>query len=559
MYGARAAVLGLRAALLALPAALAGCVPEVELSTPAVRAAAEGIRAEAIAGHMAVLADDAMEGREAGTAGYLKAAEYVASRFRELGLEGAGGDGGYFQRVPLRTSRPVPEGGLLVLERDEEARPLTRGVHYLLRADLLREETELSAPLSYVGFGVVAPRLGYDDYAGVDVRGKVIVMFSGAPASFPHNERAYFASSRVKMSNAVERGAVGLISMLLPSKRRRSPWERSVRNSTMARMRWIDETGRPHDVFPGIRVSARLGPEGMEALFEGSPVALVDVIAAAERGRPRPFDLPVRVRARAVSRLGSTESPNVAAVLRGADPILKDQYVVFTAHLDHLGVGEPVDGDPIHNGAYDNASGVAMLLEVARAFRSMPAPPRRSLLFLAVTAEEKGLLGSDYFAHHPTVPMDAVVADINLDMALMLHPLVDVIAFGAEHSSLARPMARAARRLGLRLSPDPVPEEVLFIRSDQYSFVRQGVPSLFVVSGWDPGDSGGEPGELEEAWLRDTYHSPGDDMSQEIDFEAGALFARANFLVGHVVANQTEPPRWKRGDFFGELFGRDRR
>ena len=246
----------------------------------------------------------------------------------------------------------------------------------------------------------------------------------------------------------------------------------------------------------------------------------------------------------------------MAAVLRGSDPRLNQEYVVMSAHLDHLGVGEPVAGDAIYNGAYDNASGVAVLLEVARAFARLPVAPRRSVLFLAVTGEEEGLNGSDFFAHHPTLPIDRVVADTNLDMFLMLHPLRDVIAFGAEHSSLGPTVEEAARRLGIEVSQDPFPEEVLFIRSDHYSFVQQGVPAIFLTGGFKTGDPAVDGRAAWDKWMRETYHHPGDDMSQVIDFAAGAQFAKLNFLISYLVAQNDDAPRWNPGDFFGDKFRR---
>jgi Zn-dependent M28 family amino/carboxypeptidase len=229
------------------------------------------------------------------------------------------------------------------------------------------------------------------------------------------------------------------------------------------------------------------------------------------------------------------------------------EYILLTAHLDHLGLGEPVEGDAIHNGAYDNASGVAILIEVARALAGMAEPPKRSLVFAAVTAEEMGLLGSRYFVEHPTVPIDRIVANINLDMVLMPGPLSDIVAFGAEHSSLGDPVGRAARAYGLELAPDPIPQEVIFIRSDQFPFVRKGIPAIFMVSWFDNED----PESLERfgSWMSEFYHSPRDDMRQPMDFDAGATFARVNLLTAYLVADAPAAPVWNPGDFFGERFG----
>jgi len=230
--------------------------------------------------------------------------------------------------------------------------------------------------------------------------------------------------------------------------------------------------------------------------------------------------------------------------------------VIYTAHLDHLGVGTPVNGDSIYNGALDNAAGSAALMEVARAFASLPQAPRRSVLFLAVTGEEKGLIGSDYYAQHPTVPIQSIVANLNMDGLAVLYPLRQLVPAGAEHSSLDATVRQVAARTGIELGPDPYPEEALFVRSDQYSFVRRGVPALYLDVGLKT-DSGLDAAVLVQEWIRTRYHTPQDDVGQPMDLVSGARHAQFNFLVGLEIANASERPAWNRGDFFGRLFGRN--
>lgn len=524
------------------------------LNDPAVQQALGQIRPEAIEAHIRFLADDLLEGRGTGTRGHELAARYLAAQFEALGLEPAGADGTYFQPVPLRKTELVEEQASLTLVRGGQELKLAYGEHYVMRGDPLRLESSVAAPVVFVDFGVTAPELGYDDYAGVDVRRRIVALVSGAPASFPHDQRAYYSSGTVKVKNAVAHGARGLLILRTPKQEKQFSWAHVRRHLKAGAMRWLDEAGRPNDVFPEMQVAALLSQTGAEALFAGAPTSLEEIFATARESKPQAFELPVQARLRRVSRHTPLESPNVAAVLRGSDPKLRDQYVVYTAHVDHMGIGEPVNGDAIYNGALDNASGTAVLLEVARAFAELPQPPRRSVLFLGVTAEEMGLLGSDYFVHHSTVPRESLVANVNLDGALMLHPLRDVIAFGAEHSNLAEAVEQAADRLGLKLSPDPMPDEVLFVRSDQYSFVRKGVPGVFMVEGWNTGDPETDGGALLRQWIQTRYHTPQDDFSQGMDFGAGAKFARVNFLIGYLVANQDSPPAWNPGDFFGEKF-----
>ena len=273
--------------------------------------------------------------------------------------------------------------------------------------------------------------------------------------------------------------------------------------------------------------------------------------------RPRPaFEKP---RGRAVGQhpRATYARRDVGGLLRGSDARLRDEVVVFTAHLDHLGVGEPVRGDSIYNGALDNASGSAALLEIARAFTTLPERPRRSVLFLSVTAEEDGLLGSDYYAQHPTVPIERIVANVNIDGLAILYPLRDIVMLGAEHSTLDSTVARVARRMGVAVSPDPFPQEVFFVRSDQYSFVRRGIPSLFPFMGLQS-DSGVYAPTRFKQWLATRYHTSQDDADQPMDLASGAKSAQLEFMVGLEIANAPERPAWKEGDFFERTFGRTR-
>jgi peptidase M28-like protein len=544
--------------LVSVGAACVSLVPRAEAGGLEPNEAMKRIAPQAIQAHMTFLADDLLEGRGTGTRGYDVAAKYVAAQFAALGLAPAGDSSGYFQSIPFRRADLVESAASGMLIGPGGKRKLVPGEDVLFSKDPVHESTSLEAPLVYVGYGVTAPEFGYDDYANIDVSGKIIVFLRGAPPRFPHNELAYYADTDVKLKNAVERGAVGYLSLRTPRSASKMSWAKIVLNSHIPSMYWVAPDGRIAGTFPEIQVSGFLSEQGAGKVFAGAPHTLDEVFAAADSSRPLAFDLPWRGRFQRKTEHTLVRSSNVAGLLPGSDPKLKKEVVVFTAHLDHLGIGEPLEGDRIYNGAYDNASGVAVLLEVARAYVSLARAPRRSILFLAVTAEEKGLLGSEYFTEYPTVPLDKVVADVNLDEFLMLHPFLDVIAFGAEHSSLAEPVKRAAYQLGVRVTADPEPEEVIFIRSDQYSFVKKGVPSVFLVGGDDAGDGGDSGRLLDDAWERDVYHSQRDDMSQRFDFGAGAKFARLNFLVGLEVANDREPPRWNRGDFFGDRFGRSR-
>lgn len=519
-----------------------------------VEQALAAIRPQAIGAHMRFLADDLLEGREAATRGYDLAAKYVAASLEALGLEPAGSGGSYFQPVPLLRMTGVEPDSSLVVLRDGRRTELRAGEDFMI-APASEKDSTITAPVVFVGFGVTAPELGYDDYAGVDVRGKIVVALVGAPPTFPHDQRAYYSDPKVHFGNALARGAVASLGIWTPkAEATLASWEGLRRESRRSRLSWLDEEGRAQGRAPELRGTALLRWKAAQELFAGAPHSLEEAVAAAESGRPLPFDLPIQVSLRSVSRHERTESPNVAAVLRGSDPRLREEYVVLSAHLDHVGVGEPVAGDSIYNGAYDNASGVAILLEVANALARLPVRPRRSVLFLFVTAEESRLQGSDFFVHRPTVPIDRIVANVNLDGCLMLYPLRDVIAFGANHSSLAAVVEQATRQLGIAVSPDPFPEQVLFLRSDQYSFIRRGIPAIFLVGGFQTGDPALDGRAIWSKWLQEAYHRPSDDMSQVIDLGVGAQFAKLNVLVTYLIAQDEEAPDWNPGDFFGEKF-----
>jgi Zn-dependent M28 family amino/carboxypeptidase len=307
--------------------------------------------------------------------------------------------------------------------------------------------------------------------------------------------------------------------------------------------------------YPELRAYGAVSMEAVKRLLSGSGHTAAEIDAGVKAGKLSAFPLTGVAEIHTVTRRAPLHSPNVVARLEGSDPQLRAEHVVYTAHLDHLGVSTPVKGDSIYNGALDNASGTAEILEIARAFSRLPTRPRRSLLFVAVTGEEEGLLGSDYFASNPTVPRGSIVADINIDEDLMLWPLRDVVALGAEHSTLAAAVERAATRLKVGVGPDPAPEQVYFIRSDQYSFVRQGIPSIDLEAGFGSDDPNIKPAEISDRWDANLYHSPQDDMQQPgLDFEAAAALTRVGFLCGLYVAQQTERPRWNSGDFFGATF-----
>ncbi len=501
------------------------------------------------------LADDLLRGRDTGSEGYRIAANYVAAEFARLGLKPAGNNDSYFQEVPFKTAQVDMEKSSMSITIGGDSRTLVLGDDFFMAGSVQNPHGEVTADLVFAGYGIYAPDLGHDDFEGLDVEGKIVVALSGAPTSFNTEIRAHHGSSATKGQALRDRGAVGLVTFSTLEAEKRRPFARLKRFIGFKSYDWV----QPDAVEPSsLKASASVSHDVARTLFANAEKDLDAVLAAAADGAPKGFALNATATLKRASKLSDTfESPNVLAVLEGSDPELKNEYVVLSAHLDHIGVSERAKGeDKINNGALDNASGVAILMEVARAYVRAGDRPRRSILFAIVAAEEKGLLGAEYFAHYPTLEKSNLIANVNLDMPILLYDFSDVVAFGAERSSLGPVTEQALAKIGVSLSPDPMPQEGIFTRSDHYRFVQQGIPSVFLVTGWGPGVGGKDGGAIFREFLGNTYHSPADDLSQDIDFEAGAKFAHANWLIANAIANGDARPTWNEGDFFGETFGK---
>jgi hypothetical protein len=532
-----------------LAASVAAFVLAASSSMAAPPSAEVARSAENMKAHMTFLSSDLLEGRESGSRGFDIAAEYVASQFRQLGLTPAGEKGTFFQHVPLWASRPTDKGAV-VLKGPAGDVSLVFGEDYFPGRSPVAGETRVSAPMVFVGYGVVAPEHGRDDYKGLDVKGKIVVVLSGAPNGLQTEERAYYANGRTKRREAAQHGAVGFISLETPRGEKLRPFEQGLRTWDTWGMTWRGSDGQPFDAAPGVPSLASLSVKGATKLFAGATRTYDQVIASADMADAPPrFDLPVTADVRIASETKIVESRNVLAILPGSDPRLKDEVVVLSAHLDHIGITKPVNGDSINNGTLDNAAGVATTLEVARAFAETKKRPRRSILFLTVTGEEKGLLGAEYFARNPTVPLQKIVGDVDIDMPVLTYDFTDVVAFGADRSGIGPAVRRAAGRVGLKVSSDPMPEEGLFTRSDHYRFVEVGIPAVFLMTGFA---NGGE--KAFRSFLANCYHKPCDDLSQPIDYVAGARFARINYEITRELTDMRKRPTWNRGDFFGEKY-----
>lgn len=529
----------------------------LSLALAATAAAAEQppIAPEAIRAHVEFLADDLLEGRAAGSRGYDLAARYVAGQMRLIGLEPAGDGGGWYQEMKLiEAVRDIPAASLVVRRAggEDALAPLE---DFLPGFWFYDAQSAVTAPATFVGFGIQAPELGHDDLAGVDLAGRIAVVLAGAPASFPDSQRAHY-SGRNKMDTLAARGVVGIVTVDTPEEEARVPWAKKRQASWAPRSRLLDADGEPVDAYPGIRGSASVSHAAAERFFAGAATTAAEAFAAAREGRSRSFALPGELSISLDNALSCARSANVIGLLRGSDPALAGEYVVFTAHLDHIGRGAAVNGDDIYNGALDNASGVAVMLEAARALAASPVKPRRSILFAALTAEERGLLGAYRFTAQPTVPRAAIVANVNTDMPSAIYPLAGVTLYGAAHSSLGDTARSALAAEGFVETPDPAPEEVTFVRSDQYPFVRAGIPAIYPDVGALSTDPSVDAAAELRRFLLEHYHMPSDSPALPIHWPSLARLARFEVRLGLAIANADARPAWLPGDFFGETFGK---
>jgi hypothetical protein len=509
------------------------------------------IRSESLSGHIRFLADDLLEGRGTGSSGHAIAAHYLAFQLQALGLQAAGEGGTWFQAVPFIGMTVVPEK--CALELDGVALKYPDEVLFFPRAGASSDDA--SGELVFAGYGVSAPLYGYSDLPE-DLRGKIAVVLYGAPHSdredfFPTAASAVYSDHLVKTRVLAERGAVGMILVQTPEMDRTSPWPFTQLNFAFERIVWHEGNKA---VGGYVLPAAWMPSSGLQRLLAGSGHTAEEVFAAGPKGALKPFPLRMRARLHVTANLREFSSDNVAGVLRGGDRA--DEYVALSAHLDHLGIGPVIDGDGIYNGAVDNASGVSAIIEIARAFASLPHRPRRSILVLGFTAEEKYLQGSEYFARHPTVPLTSIVADVNLDsMKGLRREPHDIVPIGAEHSTLMAAARAAAKAQSLKISPDPQPNEVFFIRADQYRFVRVGIPSVFPRVGWQDAQGNVDKAKAyDEWWSKNRYHKPTDEWDPKADYESLAKEVGADFLMTLSIASDLERPRWNKGDVFGKLF-----
>lgn len=516
------------------------------LASTAVPALAEDpvFDPQAVRAHVTFLADDMLEGRDTGSRGYDIAANYVASQFIAMGLKPAAADGSFFQKMTVREAR-LDGAPKLALTYGGKETVLSDTAQVLVRPSLTDAKVAFEAPLVFAGFGFDRPDLGFNDYKGLDVKGKIVVVLTGFPKGTPSELGAHLNSDKASM--AMKRGAIGVISVPTTEDTARRPWDKRVAISDGPAKGWVGTDGKAFTRTPGIKGGATLNPDAAAPLFAASGKPLDKILAEANKtgGKPKGFAMKAKASLAYAQTWKDVQSENVVAMLPGSDPAVAGEFIGMTAHLDHIGVHGKGE-DTLHNGAMDNASGVGTMLEVAKAVAK--ERPRRSVMFAALTGEEGGLIGSDYLARNPVVKGE-VVGLVNFDMPVLTYMFSDVVAFGAENSTMGKVVAEAATKAGIKLSPDPMPEEGLFTRSDHYRFVQQGVPAVFMMTGFEG------PGENAfRSFLKDHYHQPSDDLKLPFDWDAGALFAKVNYYTVMGLANGAERPKWYAGSFFGKEF-----
>ncbi|MHA6767367.1 M28 family metallopeptidase [Sphingobium ummariense] len=504
-------------------------------------ASAQGDAGAAWWRHVEILAADDMEGRGTGTPGYDRAADYVIAQFRRIGLK-PGGIDGFKQPVAFVEQIVQSDRSSASLIGAQGETPLAVPGDLIFSGGGGPVPESIDAPMVFAGYGLHLPDAGYDDFAGLDVRGKIVVVISGGPSALSGALKSHARSERATW--LASQGALGLISLVTP-KQVEIPWNRRVNLAGAPALYFADAALREtQEPFLG----AQLDPAKSALLFAGSGQDFAKIADAADASAPiKGFALTQRFKAQVAAQRRDVASSNIVAVLPGSDPRLKSEYVVLSAHLDGYGIGTSVNGDGIYNGALDNASGVASLIEIAKALKAGKEKPKRSILFAIVTAEEKGLLGARYFAKRPTVPQQAIVADLNFDMALPIFPLKAVTPIGYDQSSLGKDAEAVSAQMGLPIWPDPFPDRNVFIRSDQYAFIREGIPALFFKYGFKAGTP---EAEVEKAWRANIYHSPSDDPKQPV---MPAETAKLNAYVTAValrVANSPRRPAWNDDSFF---------
>lgn len=526
-----------------LPAASDSSLP-----APA-RAAMNSIDPERIRAHVRFLADDLLEGRGTGQRGGDIAAKYIATEFALYGLKPAGDNGTYMQKVPMVGVTTEPQSTFSIVPNSGAPMDLKFGNDYVASNETHQPSTDVDADIVYVGYGIEAPEYKWDDYKGVDVRGKVLLMLVNEPPSndpnfFKGKALTYYGRWTYKYEEGARKGAVGVI-LIHKTDMASYGWD-VVRNSWGGEKDYLKENNQPAlplDSWVTLDVARKIASDSGKDLDK--------MMQDATSRDFHPMVLPVKLKAHLVSKVRDIDSSNVVAMLPGSDPKLKDQAVMYTAHYDHLGIHSDMPGDNIYNGAADNATGCGILLELARAYAQSAEKAKRSMIFAAVTAEEQGLLGSEYLGQHPPIPAGKISLDLNFDDVPPIGTPEQTTVAGSERTTFYPVVEATAKQFGLGIVPDARPEAGHYYRSDHFSLARVGIPSFSVNEGDKYKGHTNEWG-LEQAkdYNEHRYHQPTDEYRPEMDFSGDAVMARFGFDLGWKAASMPAVQQWQRGDEF---------
>ena len=507
------------------------------------------ITAEKLRAHIAVLAHDSLEGRGPASAGDRKATAYIVSQFKKSGLLPAGENGSYIQNVPV-VGVTVDPATVLRIGTAEQQIDCEYSTDFVVTTGTYEPLVELrDAELIFVGFGIAAPEQHWDDYKDVDVRGKILVMMNNDPATddpnlFAGKGRTYYGRWTYKYEIAAEKGALGAIVIhTTPSAGYRYE---VIRNTWSREMFDLDESSSSK----GLRMKGWMTEDAVRKCMQLSGFDLDSLTAKAQKSSFRPVPLGLTMNGTMRSTVKRIRTNNIIGKVEGSDSALKDQYIIFSAHYDHFGIGRAIDGDSIYNGALDNASGTSLMLNLAETFSALHVRPRRSMLFAAVAAEEQGLLGSKYFASHPTVPAQKIAANINTDVINIIGRTTDISFQGSDRSSLGNDLAEIAKGMNLTVKPDQAPEQGGFYRSDHFSFAKAGIPAMSM-------GGGREIIGVDTAFVRmirerggKSYHQPNDEFSNDWKYDGALQQAELVIRLAWRIANIIEMPYWNPGSEF---------
>jgi Zn-dependent M28 family amino/carboxypeptidase len=511
-------------------------------------AAMETISPDHIRWHVRFLAHDLLEGRGTGQRGGDLAAEYMATQFAEYGLKPAGDNGSYLQKVPLVGVTALLETTFSLVPQHGAAMDLKPLTDYVATDQTQQPQSEVNADIVFVGYGIEAPEYHWDDYKGVDVHGKVLLMLVNEPPSddprfFKGKALTYYGRWTYKFEEAARKGAVGVI-LVHQTEMASYPWE-VVRNSNSGEKSFLKLEG------PALKVASWIHLDVAEKLAASSGMNLDKMMADARSRDFHPLSLGAKLKAHMVSKVRELQSNNVVAMLPGSDRNLKQEAVMYTAHYDHFGIRPDMPGDNIFNGAQDNATGCGILLELARAYSVASQRPRRSIIFAAVTAEEQGLLGSEYLGKHPPISAGQISLDLNYDDVKPLGAPEEVEVSGAERTTFYAAVQATANEFRLAIRPDARPEAGHFYRSDHFSLARVGIPSFSINEGMKfKGHDEAWGLEQNRDYTQNHYHQPSDEYHPEMDFTGDSAVARFGFALGWEAASAPKRVEWKKGDEF---------